>query len=297
MNKPTFSAFVSIVGRPNVGKSTLINNLVKQKIAITSEKPQTTRHNIMGIVTDDNKQIIFIDTPGLHKAKDLLNKRIDKRAVDSIYDSDFSLFIVDKECGKAEEHIIDYFVKAKQKVILVINKIDLLSSKSAIDQIILSYLSKYNFEAIIPISAKNQTHLEHLMEEINLHLIEGPFYFDDDAKSDQTDEVLIAELIREKILYYTNEEVPHASSVIVENIKYNKKLKTYDVRALIVVERQTQKMILLGKDGLKIKEIGKSARLDINKTLNIKVHLDLWIKVIKDWRNREDNLKALGYDE
>lgn len=295
MNK-TRSGFVAIVGRPNVGKSTLINALIGKKIAIMSEKPQTTRHNIMGILTLENDQIIFIDTPGLHKAKDLLNKRIDQRAVDSIYDADSIIFLVDRPFGKAEAHIIKYFEDAKKPVILVINKIDLLKTKSEIDAIIFSYMHVYPFTGFIPVSAMNKIHLTHLVDEIKSHLGEGPFFFDQEVTSDQSDEMLMSELIREKILFYTEEEVPHAVGVTIESLEYNSKHKTLDVRALIVVERQTQKLILLGKNGEKIKQIGTSARLDINQVLNLKVHLELWIKVKKDWRNKDADLKALGYD-
>lgn len=292
----TRSLFVAIVGRPNVGKSTLINQLIGKKIAITSEKPQTTRHNILGIVTNDDDQIVFIDTPGLHKAKDLLNRVIDKKAVDSIFDSDIAMFIVDKKKGPAEEHIINYFKSAKKKVILVINKIDLLDNKSEIDEIILSYLNEYEFADVIPISARDNTNIDKLLLAIKSHLIEGPHYFDSLTTTDQTEEQMIQELIREKIIYHTNQEVPHAVAVVVENMTYNKSHKTLDVRALIVVERPTQKVILLGAGGEKIKTIGTLARKDINKTLDVKVHLELWIKVKKDWRNRQTDLKALGYD-
>lgn len=287
---------MAIVGRPNVGKSTLINQLIGKKIAITSEKPQTTRHNILGIVTNDDDQIVFIDTPGLHKAKDLLNRVIDKKAVDSIFDSDIAMFIVDKKKGPAEEHIINYFKSAKKKVILVINKIDLLDNKSEIDEIILSYLNEYEFADVIPISARDNTNIDKLLLAIKSHLIEGPHYFDSLTTTDQTEEQMIQELIREKIIYHTNQEVPHAVAVVVENMTYNKSHKTLDVRALIVVERPTQKVILLGAGGEKIKTIGTLARKDINKTLDVKVHLELWIKVKKDWRNRQTDLKALGYD-
>jgi GTPase len=291
----TKSGFVAIVGRPNVGKSTLINALIGQKVSIMSPKPQTTRHRITGVLTRDAYQMVFVDTPGLHKGKDLLNVTIDKIAQSTLQGVDLVLFVVDKMYGKAESHVIDYFKKEQIPVFLVINKIDLLKNKAEIDEIILSYINQYPFEAVIPISATQNTYLERLLLTLEPFLKEGPMYFPKEQKSDQSEQQMIAELIRERILFVTEQEVPHAVAVVVESIKENKELNTIDVSALIIVERATQKQILIGKGGEKMKKIGTEARHEINRLLNIKTHLSLWVKVKKDWRNRPSDLKAFGY--
>jgi len=291
------SAFIAIVGRPNVGKSTLLNALIGQKVTIVSDKPQTTRHRIHGILTKENRQYVFVDTPGMHKGKDLLNKRIDKVAVSSLMDVDVILFVVDDVKKRAEEHVIDYFRQIDVPVYLVINKIDLLKDRTAIDRIILSYLSSFEFAGVIPLSAKDHTHLERLFEMIDPHLLEGPLFYPKETKSDQSDERFMAELIREKILFYTEQEVPHAVAVVIESLKVDEKRKQLDVSALIIVERRTQKLILIGKEGEKMKRIGTEARQEINRLLGKRIHLELWVKVKKDWRNRPNDLRAFGYDE
>lgn len=297
MTNKHVSGFVAIIGRPNVGKSTLINALMGEKIAIMSPKPQTTRHRIMGVLTKPNYQIIFVDTPGLHKGKDLLNKTIDKVAVSAISDVDLILYVVDRKKDEAADHVIRYFKQADAKVVLVINKIDTLASKSAIDEIIVSYLDSYPFLGVIPISAKEHTYLDKIEEIILPHLDEGPRFFPEDMKTDQTEEQLMSELIREKILYHTEQEVPHAVAVVIESLTENHELNTLDVSALIIVERSTQKQILIGKGGEKMKKIGMEARKEINHLLHTKVHLTLWVKVKKDWRNRPSDLKSLGYGD
>lgn len=294
-NQKTKSGFVAIVGRPNVGKSTLLNEILKEKVAITSNKPQTTRHRITGILTKGLNQIVFIDTPGMHKGKHLLNKRIDRLAVSTLNEVDTILFVTDREYGKADEHIIKYFKNLKVPIYLVINKIDLLDNKALIDKIIISYLGKYNFKGVYPISAKTSQHLEHLLDEIVNNLTEGPFYYPEEMTSDQSQTTLMAEFVREKILKYTEEEIPHASAVIVESLNYNEEFKTLDVNVLIVVERNSQKRIVIGKNGSKIKQIGKDARLEINERFDLKSHLEIWVKVKKDWRNRESEITRYGY--
>ncbi|VEU81003.1 GTPase Era [Haploplasma axanthum] len=296
MNNNTKSGFVAIVGRPNVGKSTLLNTLLKEKIAITSPKPQTTRHRISGILTKDNYQIVFVDTPGMHKGKDLLNKRIDKVAVSTLKDVDSIIFVVDRKKGLAEEHVINYFKGLNIPVYLVINKIDLMKNKSEIDEFIISYLGSYEFAGVYPISAANDENIEFLLNDVVKSLSDGPFYYPVEMKTDQTNEKIMSEFIREKILYYTEEEVPHATAVVIESMDYNEEYKTVDVRALIIVERTSQKIILIGKNGEKIKQIGTEARLDINKKFGFKAHLELWIKVKKDWRNRPNELLRYGFD-
>lgn len=293
-NEKTKSGFIAIVGRPNVGKSTLINNLIGEKIAIISDKPQTTRHRILGVLTKDDNQIVFIDTPGMHKGTDLINRQIDNLAVETLKDVDAAIFIVDNEKGRAEEHIIEYFKQTKIPVYLVINKIDLLNKRHEIDKIILSYLETYNYEGYYPISALNDINVNRLLDDITKNLEEGPFYYPVEYVSDQSDKTLMAEFIREKILEQTEEEVPHASAVIIERMNYNEKQKTLDVGAIIIVERPTQKMILLGKNGTKMKEIGRLARLEINNKFNLKTHLEIWIKVKNNWRNNPNELLKLG---
>lgn len=291
------SGFIAIVGRPNVGKSTLLNALIGEKVSIMSPKPQTTRNRIMGVLSKEHYQMIFVDTPGMHKGKDLLNVTIDKVAVSALSDVDVVLFVTDQVKGSAEDHIIQYFKGLKIPVFLVINKIDTLSGKSAIDEVILSYLNAYPFEGVIPISAKEKTHLDKIEELVLPHLEEGPLFFPKEMKSDQSEEMMMRELIREKILYHTEQEVPHAVAVAIESLQENSETNTIDVSALILVERPTQKQILIGKGGEKIKKIGTEARLEINKLLHTKIHLTLWVKVKKDWRNRPSDLKALGYGD
>jgi GTP-binding protein Era len=291
------SGFIAIVGRPNVGKSTLINALIGEKVSIISPKPQTTRNRILGVLTENDYQMIFVDTPGMHKGKDLLNKTIDKVAVESIKDVDAVLFVVDQLMGLAEGHIIDYFKKIDIPVFLVINKIDELKNKSAIDEIILSYLPAYPFEGVIPISAKDKTYLDRLKESLMPFLQEGPLFFPKEMKSDQSEQQMMSELIREKILYHTEQEVPHAVAVVIESLEENPEMNTIDVTALIIVERTTQKIILIGKSGEKIKKIGTEARKEINSLLHTKIHLTLFVKIKKDWRNRPSDLKSFGYGE
>jgi GTP-binding protein Era len=297
MTKTYRSGFVAIVGRPNVGKSTLINALIGEKIAIMSPKPQTTRHRIMGVLSKEDYQIVFVDTPGLHKGKDLLNKTIDKIAVSAISDVDVVLYVVDRAKDASSEYILNYFKQAQVPVFLVINKIDTLKNKSQIDDIILSYLSSYPFEGVIPISAKEHTYLDKIEELVVPLLEEGPQFFPEEMTSDQTEEQLMSELIREKILYHTEQEVPHAVAVVIESLQENDEQNTIDVSALIIVERATQKQILIGKGGEKMKKIGMEARKEINQLLNTKIHLTLWVKVKKDWRNRPGDLRSLGFSE
>lgn len=297
MNNSYKSGFIAIVGRPNVGKSTLINQIIGEKIAIMSPKPQTTRNKILGILTKDDYQMIFVDTPGMHKGKDLLNKTIDKVAVSSLKEVDICLFVVDSKKGLAEDQIISYFKNLDIPIFLVINKIDELKNKSEIDEIILSYITSFDYEGVIPLSAKKNTNINHLIDSLKPFLQEGPLYFPKEMITDQSENKMMTELIREKILFHTEQEVPHSVAVIIESLEENKQLKTIDVSALIIVERPTQKQILIGKNGEKMKKIGTEARLEINSLLDMKIHLSLWVKVKKDWRNRPNDLKAFGIGE
>lgn len=295
MNKDkTKSGFVAIVGKPNVGKSTLLNAILGSKVAITSSKPQTTRHRISGIYTKGLNQIVFIDTPGMHDGKHLLNKRINQAAIDTLSDVDSVLYVVDRMFSEYDQKIINYFKMAKAKVYLVINKIDLLKTKHEIDELIVSYLNEYQFEGVFPLSAKSEQYLDKLLTEITNNLEEGPFYYPTELISDQSDELLMAEFVREKILHYTEEEIPHAATVIIESVNYNNEYKTLDVGALIIVERNSQKRIIIGKNGSKLKEIGSAARVDINNRFKVKCHLEMWVKVKKNWRNLDSELLRYG---
>lgn len=290
-------AFVGIAGKPNVGKSTLINALIGQKIAITSDKAQTTRHRILGVKTTPDFQLVFVDTPGIHEAKFVLNQMIVKTANQALLDVDVMLWVVDRKKHPYDDKLYQTFKSLGIPIILVINKIDTLKTKSDIDQLIMSYLTLGDFESIIPISAIEKTHLTHLEDAILKHANEEAPMFPQTYTSDQQEHQIISEWIREKILTLTQEEIPHAVAVVIENIEENKKLKTLDIRALIIVERESQKRILIGKQGAKLKEIGTLARLDLNQTFKRKVHLELWIKIKKDWRNKMQDVMTFGYGE
>jgi GTP-binding protein Era len=286
--------FVGIVGRPNVGKSTLLNYLIGEKVAITSDKPQTTRNQILGIRNTDTSQIIFVDTPGIHKPRHALGEYLDEQAIGAIKGVDLILYMVDDVYKPAEYHVIKHFQNNEAKVLLVINKIDLLKSRSSVDDIIVSYLGQYDFYGVYPISSLEGTHIEHLLEDVEELLEENEVFYPEEQTTTQSDFTRMSELIREKVLYHTQEEVPHSVAVIVDYAEM--KDGVYNLYASIIVERPSQKNILIGKGGQMIKKIGTDARKDINKTLGTKVHLELWVKVIKNWRQKQTNLQGLGYE-
>jgi GTP-binding protein Era len=290
-------AYIGIAGKPNVGKSTLINQLVGEKIAITSSKAQTTRHRILGVKHGEDYQYVFVDTPGLHVPKFELNKMIVKTAETALLDMDMIMWVVDRKKSISDDAIYHRLKSLHVPIILVINKIDQLENKSKIDDIIISYLSLGNFDAVIPISAKEKTYLEPLLDSIKSFSKDGDPLFPKDYITDQTEKQTISEWIREKILYETEQEIPHACAVVVEHIEENQKHKTLDIRALIIVETPSQKKILIGKQGEKLKTIGTKARLDLKKTLAYAIHLELWVKVKKDWRNKPEDIQSLGYRE
>ncbi|HLS99886.1 MAG TPA: GTPase Era [Acholeplasma sp.] len=293
----TKSGFITIVGKPNVGKSTLLNALIGEKIAITSPKVQTTRFRITGILTENDAQFVFIDTPGMHKPIHGLGKMMDKSAEGAMQDVDVIMWVVDQSYKPSDEFILQRIKNAGLPTLLVINKIDELENKAEIDKIIISYMKHMEFESIIPISAKDKTHLEHLKDAIKEHLIEGPLFYPEDYVTDQSRDSRMGELIRERILYYTEEEVPHSVAVVIESMKKNDELGTLDVDALIIVERESQKGILIGKGGEKLKRIGTEARKAMNQIFDLKVHLTLWVKVQKDWRNNPSVISKYGYGE
>ena len=293
------SGFVSIIGRPNVGKSTLMNDIVGEKIAIMSDKPQTTRNTIQAVYTDDDAQIVFLDTPGIHKPKNKLGEMMVKSAEDAFRNVDCIIFVVDdsKKIGKGDSMIIENLRKTKTPVFLVINKIDKLDNKEELFDLIKMYDETGVFEEIIPTSALKGQNIGELVSAIKNKLSEGPKYFPDYMITDQPERVLVAELIREKILLYTNDEVPHGVAVSIEKMKKRKDKDIVDISAVIYCERDSHKGIIIGKGGRKLKGIGKSAREEIEFLLGSQVNLQLWVKVKENWRNLPNYINDFGLNE
>lgn len=289
------SGFAAVIGRPNVGKSTLINSLIGQKIAIMSDKPQTTRNRIMCVLTTDEQQVIFLDTPGIHKPKHKLGEYMVKAAEGTLKEVDVILFVVDatEDLGGGERYIMERLQATKKPVILIVNKLDLIDKREALP-IIDKYVKAYNFAGVVPISAKEKLNLDSLLAELNKYLPVGPQYYPSDTITDQPERLIAAEMIREKVLHLTRDEIPHAIAVDVEEMKSRSEDKVY-IRATIYVERESQKGIVIGKKGALLKEIGALARHDIETMLGSKVYLDLWVKVKKDWRDRSNVLREFGF--
>ncbi|MDV3176740.1 MAG: GTPase Era [Candidatus Phytoplasma australasiaticum] len=292
------SGFISIIGNTNVGKSTLINALINQKISITSYKSQTTRDAIIGIDTSSCYQFIFIDTPGLHaNNKYLLNKMMYQVTLKSLNEADVILLVVDREYQQTsrEQKFLDLLRKYNKKIILVVNKMDLYK-KIVIDKIILSYVKKFNFDAVVPISSinNNNNNINILKQNILEFLPEGENYYPSHIKTNINQNKFISELIREKILYYLHQEIPHASTVLIENISPINSSAVVNISALILIEKNNQKKILIGNQGNMLKKIGIEARKDIEQILNKKIYLDLWVKVEKKWRNNINSLRKIG---
>lgn len=291
------SGFITIIGRPNVGKSTFLNHVIGQKIAIMSDKAQTTRNTIQGVLTTDDAQLIFIDTPGIHKPKHRLGDFMVKVATNTLNEVDLILFMVNatEEFGRGEQYILEKLKDIHTKVFLVINKIDLIHPDQLIE-VIAQYKDKYDFAEIIPISALQGNNVERLIDVIKNYMPEGPQYYPNDQVTDHPERFIIAELIREKVLHLTREEVPHSVAVIIEKIE-KRDNGTIHIMAAIIVERNSQKGIVIGKQGAMLKEIGKRARMDIENLLGSKVFLELWVKVQKDWRDKATLLREFGYRE
>jgi GTP-binding protein Era len=289
------SGFISIIGRPNVGKSTFLNRVIGQKIAIMSDKPQTTRNKVQGVLTQDDSQLIFIDTPGIHKPKHKLGDFMMKVAQNTLKEVDLVLFMVNAEegYGRGEEFIVEKLQSVSTPVFLIINKIDLVHPDKLL-QIIEGYKEKYDFKEIVPISALEGNNVERLLGQIKEYLPEGPQYYPADQVTDHPERFIVSELIREKALHLTREEIPHSTAVVIEKME-RRENQTVHVMATIVVERDSQKGIIIGKQGGMLKEIGKRARLDIENLLGTKVFLELWVKVQKDWRNRATHLRDYGF--
>lgn len=293
------SGFVSIVGRPNVGKSTLMNSIVGEKIAIMSDKPQTTRNTIQAVFTDEDCQIVFLDTPGIHKPKNKLGEMMVKSSEDAFKNVDCIIFVVDdsKKIGKGDSMIIENLKKTKTPVFLVINKVDKFADKEELFDLIKMYDDLEVFEQIVPTSALKGSNVSRLVDVIKSNLKEGPKYFPDYMVTDQPERVLVSELIREKVLMYLNDEVPHGVAVEIEKMKTRKSNDIIDISAVIYCERDSHKGIIIGKNGRKLKGIGKSAREEIELLLGIKVNLQIWVKVKENWRNSHNYINNFGLNE
>lgn len=291
------SGFVTIIGRPNVGKSTFVNRVIGHKIAIMSDKAQTTRNKIQGVMTQQDAQIVFLDTPGIHKPKHKLGDYMMKVAKNTLSEIDAVMFMVNvnEEIGRGDEYIMEMLKTVKTPVFLVLNKIDLVHPDALMPRIE-QYQRYMDFAEIIPISVLEGHNVDHFINVLKSYLPEGPQYYPDGQISDHPEQFVVSELIREKILQTTSEEIPHAIGVNVERMTQESEDRVH-IEAVIYVERDSQKGIVIGKGGKKLKEVGKRARLDIEHLLGSKVYLDLWVKVQKDWRNKSSFIKQMGYVE
>ena len=291
------SGFVSFIGRPNVGKSTLLNSILNKKVVITSNKPQTTRNLIQGIYNEDDTQIIFVDTPGIHKAHNKLGRALNKQAYFTINDVDIIIMVVDitEKVGSGDKFVIDILKNIENKpVFLVINKIDKLPREEILSKIE-EYMSLYNFTEVIPVSARKKDNIDRLIEVIKKYLPDNIKYFDSDTVTNSSPEFIISELIREKVLELTDEEVPHSVTCVVDELYEEEKI--INIGASIIVDRENLKKIIIGKNGNMIKEIGIRARKDIEEYFDKQVYLDLFVKVIPKWRDKEKFLNMIGYKD
>lgn len=292
------SGFVTLIGRPNVGKSTLMNHLIGQKIAITSNKPQTTRNRIQTVYTDERGQIVFLDTPGIHKAKNKLGEYMVNVAERTLNEVDVILWLVEPTTfiGAGERHIAEQLKKTKTPIILIINKVDTVDKKE-----IIKYMDAYrkvlDFAEIIPVSALRSLNLDSVLDMIFKYLPYGPMFYDEDTITDQPQRQIVAEMIREKALRCLDEEIPHGIAVAIDQMKERKDGGMFDIDATIICERDSHKGIIIGKGGSMLKRIGSEARRDIENMLEAKVNLQLWVKVKKDWRDSDFLMKNFGYDK
>ena len=294
------SGFVTIIGRPNSGKSTFLNKVLGQKITITSDKPQTTRNNISGVYTTSHSQIVFIDTPGIHKPQHKLGEFMTKAAINTLRSVDLIMFMIDstQSFGPGDKYIIELLKGVKVPVFLIVNKVDLIKDIVPLKNHIDKFKASYNFKGIFTVSALRGDNLDRLLDDIESELSEGPKYYPDDQITDHPEKFIISELIREKVLQLTREEIPHSVMVLIEYMKNDDvNPLLINIHASIIVERNSQKGIIIGKGGKMIKEIGTLARKDILYLLGSKVYLDLHCKVVKDWRNKDFHLRNFGYEE
>lgn len=294
----TKSGFVTLIGRPNVGKSTLMNHLIGQKIAITSNKPQTTRNRIQTVYTDERGQIVFLDTPGIHKAKNKLGEYMVNVAERTLNEVDVILWLVEPSTfiGAGERHIVEQLKRTKTPVILIINKVDTVDKKEIIKYMD-TYRKVYDFAEIIPVSALRAQNLDTVLDQIFKYLPYGPMFYDEDTVTDQPQRQIVAEMIREKALRCLDEEIPHGIAVAIDQMKERKGGGMFDIDATIICERDSHKGIIIGKGGSMLKRIGSEARRDIENMLEAKVNLQLWVKVKKDWRDSDFLMKNFGYDK
>lgn len=290
------SGFITIIGRPNAGKSTLMNTILQQKIAIVSDKPQTTQNKIRGFYTTDDAQLIFIDTPGIHKPKHKLGEFMNEAAKSAIGGVDVLFYIVDasQPYGKGEEYIIRTLPK-DIPVFLLLNKIDLMDKGKLFD-LITDYSQRFDFAEIVPVSALKDDNVDHLLDTVTAYLPEGPCYYPEDMVTDQPERAIMAEIVREKVLECTNDEIPHSVAVEMLEVKERPDGMVY-ANAVIYTERESQKGILIGKRGEMLKKIGRLARVEMERTLGSRFYLELWVKVKKDWRNKEIYLRNFGFDK
>ena len=298
MEKEYKSGFVALIGRPNVGKSTLMNQIIGQKIAITSKKPQTTRNKIQTVYTCDEGQIVFLDTPGIHKAKNKLGEYMVNVAEKTLKEVDLIMWLVEPDTfiGAGEQHIAEQLKDIQVPVILVINKTDTVKQEEVLT-FIDAYRKILEFDEIIPASALRGKNVDTIVEQIFKYLPEGPMYYDEDTVTDQPMRQIVAELIREKALHALDEEIPHGIAVTIERMKKRRHKDIYDIEATIVCERDSHKGIIIGKQGSMLKKIGTNARYEIDQQLDTKVNLQIWVKVRKDWRDSELLMKNYGYKQ
>lgn len=296
MNKDYKSGFVTLIGRPNVGKSTLMNYLIGQKIAITSNKPQTTRNRIQTVLTTEEGQVVFVDTPGIHKAKNKLGEYMVNVAERTLNEVDVVMWLVEPTTfiGAGEQHIASQLKKVQTPVVLVINKIDSVMPEEVLASIS-AYKDLYEFAEIVPVSARNGNNTDELLKVIMKYLPYGPQFYDEDTVTDQPERQIVAEIIREKALHSLNEEIPHGIAVAIDQMKMRNKVMHIDTT--IICERDSHKGIIIGKQGNMLKKIGSTARFEIERMLECKVNLKLWVKVKKDWRDSEFLMKNFGYRE
>ncbi|MBO7078913.1 MAG: GTPase Era [Bacilli bacterium] len=289
------SGFVSIIGRPNVGKSTLLNQILGQKISIISSTAQTTRNSIKGIYTSDKSQIVFIDTPGIHKPKNTLGEFMNKESINSLRDADLVLWLTDssEEFGSGDEYVLNILNSINVPVILVFNKMDLIDNIDQFKENSDKFTNGYKFKNVVNISALNKENIDKLIDAIEEALPEGPKYYDENQITDSIERFIVAELIREKIFYRTKDEVPHSIAVEIEEMREQE--DSTEVYACIICERDSQKKILIGKNGEMIKKIKQYSKKDIKKLLGCSIYLELFVKVDKDWRNNKTTLSRLGY--
>lgn len=291
------SAFVAIVGRPNVGKSSLLNRLIGQKIAIVSRKPQTTRTRIMGVLTEGEDQLVFIDTPGLVKSKNALDDYMVRSVTESVAGVDACLLVVEAgtKISKADEDLIERFKSLQMPAILAINKIDTIQDKSILMEQISNLCGKYDFEAVVPVSARDGNGVDALKDELKKLTMEGGHMFSDDTLTDQPERVIASEIVREKVLRLLDKEVPHGVAVVTERMKDRGNI--IDIDATIYTEKDNHKGIIIGKGGSMLKKIGSQARADMERFFDCRINLQLWVKVKEDWRLRPNVLHSLGFDK